>query len=232
MATQTGPAADAAQDSRQDPQQDPGQERQEGSTASLGRRERNKAQKRARILQAARERLARDGYERMTMADVARDADVATGTVFQYVATKAELLMMVTAADWADVLPAAIREAGTVPTPEGAIDALLQPLLVGAERDPATTHLVARELLFGTPGPHHDEVVRLVEGLEDATAQVLRAAGGGERAAAAARLIVTGGLFEIHRTRTGRAADSPQDRVAQLVALVSDGTIHGAQAKR
>ena len=66
-------------------------------TVPMGRREAGKAAKRARILDAAERRLRTQGYDQMTMAEVANDADVAIGTVFSYAATKAELLMMVTA---------------------------------------------------------------------------------------------------------------------------------------
>ena len=70
---------------------------QSAPTRPAGRREQAKALKRGRILAAAQRRLASQGYEGMTMAQVAHDADVAIGTVFQYAATKPELLMMVAA---------------------------------------------------------------------------------------------------------------------------------------
>ena len=71
-----------------------------GQAAAPGRRERAKADKRARILAAARALFEERGFERTSMSEVARAADVAQGTVFQYAATKAELLMMVAEALW------------------------------------------------------------------------------------------------------------------------------------
>ena len=52
-------------------------------SAALGRRERAKAEKRARILAAARALFEERGFERTSMSEVARAADVAEGTVFQ-----------------------------------------------------------------------------------------------------------------------------------------------------
>ena len=69
-------------------------------SATLGRRERAKAEKRARILAAARALFEERGFERTSMSEVARAADVAEGTVFQYAATKTDLLMMVVDALW------------------------------------------------------------------------------------------------------------------------------------
>lgn len=190
-----------------------------------GRRERNKQEKRARILAAARARLAEHGYDRMTMADIARDADVAIGTVFQYAQTKAELLLMVTADEWAQTLPVAVRTAARAKRPTEAIRLLLDPVLGASRRDPDVTMAIARELLFGTRGPHHDEVVTVVAGLETAIADVLRAHGAGERAPAAARLIVAGGLLELNRTRMGYAEDATADaRLAELIAIALDGS--------
>ena len=64
-----------------------------------GRRERNRAAKRARILAAARELFAERGFEGATARDISRRAGVATGTLFLYVSDKRELLFEVLAED-------------------------------------------------------------------------------------------------------------------------------------
>jgi AcrR family transcriptional regulator len=63
--------------------------------ASIGRRERNKREKRERILDAARDLFAEFGVGAVTTQQVAERADVAVGTLFRYASTKAELLIMV-----------------------------------------------------------------------------------------------------------------------------------------
>ncbi|WP_165823023.1 TetR/AcrR family transcriptional regulator [Micromonospora globispora] len=193
-----------------------------------GRRERNKAQKRGRILSAARRLLAEQGYARMTMAQVAEGADVAIGTVFQYAATKAELLMMVTADRWSQTIPAVIGAVGRDAEPVTVVCRLLEPLLEASRDEPENTMAIARELLFGAPGPHREAVVQLVADLEDAVAGVFRAAGAGERANAAARLVVSGGMLEVNRTRTGRASgDSVEARLTELIEVALRGARGG-----
>ena len=141
-------------------------------TVPMGRREAGKAAKRARILDAAERRLRTQGYDQMTMAEVANDADVAIGTVFSYAATKAELLMMVTAQRWSGSVPKALAEHANE-DPALAIRALLQPIADTAKLEPQTCAAIARELLFGTDGPHQREVVDLVAELETAIVAII-----------------------------------------------------------
>ena len=58
------------------------------------RRERAKADKRRRILDASRNLFAKFGFERTTVQQIADAADVAVGTLFLYVRDKSELLLL------------------------------------------------------------------------------------------------------------------------------------------
>ena len=185
-----------------------------------GRREIAKAEKRARILAAARALVSEKGYAQMSMSEVAARADVAAGTVFQYAATKAELLMMVTENIWADHV-------------NDALDAImdsLDPIFDMAVHWPETTVWIAREILFGEDLPHRREVLALVEKLEDHIARMLagcRPAASDADAApldVGARMIVTSGLAELNRARQGRAElDLVLERMREIVALVAAG---------
>lgn len=198
------------------------------SDPTLGRRERAKADKRARILAAAGARLTEHGYDKMTMAQVAEDADVAIGTVFQYAATKPELLMMVTADRWQDTIPTVIAQVGAEADPATVVNSLLRPLIDAAAEDPKLMATVARELLFGADGNHRLEVVALVNDLEQAIAASLARHGAAERSQAAARLIISGGLVELNRTRLGRApADTVEQRLTAMVAITIAGALAG-----
>lgn len=206
-----------------------------------GRRARAKADKQARILAAARELLAEQGYAAMAMSEVARRADVAAGTVFQYAATKPELLMMVVAAQWSGYLseqlaatpPAGLgtrdgagQGAGNEAAASGAeaVRALIEPILAASRTWPEPTTWVAREILFGTGGPHRREVLALVDALTEAIAQRLGPGARTERARVAARLMVSGALVELHRTQEGRAEEATLTaRVDEIVSITARG---------
>lgn len=200
-----------------------------------GRREIAKAEKRARILAAARSLMGEKGYAQMSMSEVAARADVAAGTVFQYAATKAELLMMVTENIWADHVNDAL-DATPGPTqhsPAAVVDAImdsLDPIFDMAVHWPETTVWIAREILFGEDLPHRREVLVLVEKLEHHIARMLagcRPAASDADAAhldVGARMIVTSGLAELNRARQGRAElHLVLERMREIVALVAAG---------
>lgn len=63
--------------------------------AGGGRRETVKAEKRRRIIDAARREFSASGFERATMQTIADSAGVAVGTLFLYARDKRELLLMV-----------------------------------------------------------------------------------------------------------------------------------------
>ena len=61
--------------------------------SSATRRERNKAEKLDRIQRAARDLFGRKGFERTSIGEIARAADVAVGTIFLYAKSKEDLLV-------------------------------------------------------------------------------------------------------------------------------------------
>jgi AcrR family transcriptional regulator len=62
------------------------------TTEPLGRRERKKQQTREQIAETARRLFAERGFERVTVAEIARTADVAEQTVYNYFPTKEDLV--------------------------------------------------------------------------------------------------------------------------------------------
>ncbi|CAN5712268.1 TetR/AcrR family transcriptional regulator [soil metagenome] len=64
----------------------------EAGAAPRGLRERKKQQTRQHIAEAARRLFTEQGFDRMTVADVARAADVSVQTVFNYFPTKEDLV--------------------------------------------------------------------------------------------------------------------------------------------
>ena len=70
----------------------------------IGRRERNKQVKLDRIVAAARELFAEHGVDEVTTQQIADKADIGTGTLFLYVKSKGELLLLVQNSGYADAL--------------------------------------------------------------------------------------------------------------------------------
>ena len=65
------------------------------SVAPVGRRERNKRDKRQRIVRAAGRLFSRQGFEATTIRQIAEAADIGLGTVFSYAANKSDLLVLI-----------------------------------------------------------------------------------------------------------------------------------------
>lgn len=72
------------------------------------RRAQKKAQTRAQILRVAQHLFAEHGFESVTIADIARQADVAVQTVFNHFATKEDLFFS-ERAEWVDGAAIAVR---------------------------------------------------------------------------------------------------------------------------
>ncbi|MBK8437288.1 MAG: TetR/AcrR family transcriptional regulator [Austwickia sp.] len=142
-------------------------------TTPPGRRERHKADKRDRITAAARARFAAAGYHATTTAQIAHDADVGAGTVFQYAATKPELLLMAMNDEIAACLATGTAAAAEQPTREPAVMTFFAPLLELADAHEENFSVYVREILFGPPGHHRQAALDLVDRSEVALRDIL-----------------------------------------------------------
>ncbi|MFI8778625.1 helix-turn-helix domain-containing protein [Brachybacterium paraconglomeratum] len=197
-------------------------------SAALGRRERAKAEKRARILAAARALFEERGFERTSMSEVARAADVAEGTVFQYAATKVELLMMVVDALWgahehattapslsAFAAPAAPGTATAGGETADRIAELISPLVTAMRRWPELATWVAREILFGADMPHRRRVLDHVDRLEEQIAARLQDG----------RADASGAIGAARDGATGTVGEAPGAAAAAGARLIVAGVL-------
>lgn len=144
------------------------------ATESLGRRERQKQDKLARITAAASELFATRGVDEVTTQQIAEAADIGTGTLFLYAKTKGELLLLVQNAHYVDALARGRAAAAREATAVDAVLALLAPIAEcnRTQVDNGRTYL--REMVFGDPAePHHAEALSIVAQTEHAVAAVL-----------------------------------------------------------
>ena len=162
------------------------------ATPPLGRRERQKQDKLARITAAASELFAKHGVDEVTTQQIADAADIGTGTLFLYAKTKGELLLLVQNAHYADALVRGRGAAARESTALDAVLALLAPVTEcnRAQVDNGRTYL--REMVFGDPSePSHAEALSIVGRTEEAITGILvdRAQVSAEGAAASARVV-------------------------------------------
>jgi AcrR family transcriptional regulator len=130
----------------------------------LPRRERNKQEKRAALLAAARALFARNGFAETTTAQIAARAGVGAGTLFLYFASKEDLLVEVFRADMDVVVERALA---TLPRRASLLAELLH--VYGAmvhhhERDPELARAFVKEMLFVSP-PDRALVYEFIDGL-------------------------------------------------------------------
>ncbi|AGT95230.1 TetR/AcrR family transcriptional regulator [Rhodococcus sp. WS1] len=197
------------------------------SDQELGRRERNKLEKQARIFDAAAELFAEKGYSAVTTQEIADRADVAGGTLFRYAASKAELLLMVYNAEYRKQIELGEeREAKSTGTEDRVLE-LVSPLLIASRRNDENTGIYQREVLFGEPSEcFRAEGLELSQRLQTRIAQILLEGHPNHttRTITAARTISNVLHFEIARAALDRiTADELTNIVAAQVRLTLAG---------
>lgn len=120
------------------------------SPAPFGKRERNKQEKRARILEAGRSVFASKGFAAAGIQEIAALADVAAGTVFLYVRSKEDLLIQCVSGDMDQI---ADRASKVVAADGPVLDVLLGivDLMIDYhfELGPELSAVLLRELMSG-----------------------------------------------------------------------------------
>jgi TetR/AcrR family transcriptional regulator, cholesterol catabolism regulator len=117
------------------------------ASASLSRTERNQRDKLRRITRAARRLFGRKGFERTTTREIAHAADIGAGTLFLYVSSKEDLLVMI----FRDEVGRAIDEAFASMRPAPLLDQLMQvfnAMISHHERNFALARLFVKDLPF------------------------------------------------------------------------------------
>ena len=116
------------------------------------RRERNKRDKRNRIVGAARALFNAQGYEKTTTQQIAAAADIAEGTLFLYAPTKGDLLVLVFAEELAELVERTYAAmAKDAPLVEQVLE-LFGGMIRYHAKDVETARALIRELTFlGNP---------------------------------------------------------------------------------
>ncbi len=199
----------------------------ETTQAAAGRRARNMRDKRERIFQAAAELFAAKGFGEVSTQEVSERADVASGTLFRYASSKAELLLMVFNEEFRRALELGRERAAEEPDAAGAVVQMVLPVVEAVAADPENSVVYQRELLFGAAGEHYrNQGLLLVAELEERIASRLMTEAeehglvpDSDRARLAGSTVFAVMLMAVSRSSTG--AHAGRDVVADLSTQVA-----------
>ncbi len=129
-----------------------------GVIVELGRAERNKRDKRARLIRAARKLFQAKGFEATTTSEIAELADVAKGTLFFHVKSKEALLVMMFQEDVGRAIERAFAKVPKAPFIEQLIH-VFGVMLKQNQRDLELARIFVRELAFVRGERHSIDMV-------------------------------------------------------------------------
>jgi len=114
----------------------------------IGRRERNKQEKLARIVDAARKLFSERGFAETTTQQIAEAADIGTGTLFLYARSKEDLLVMVFSDEMLETARAAFSSVGPNAPLLDQLMQVFSSMLAYHERDPDLARILLKEVMF------------------------------------------------------------------------------------
>lgn len=142
----------------------------------IGRRERNKLEKRNRIVAAARQLFAQQGFAETTTQQIAEAADIGTGTLFLYARSKEDLLVMVF---HEEMLATAQDAFNDLPDKMPLVDQVMQVferMVLYHERDLVLARLLLKEILMPDREDRADELNSLMGSIFDGFGKLVIAA--------------------------------------------------------
>jgi AcrR family transcriptional regulator len=144
--------------------------------AEPGRRERNKLQKRARIVDAARALFQRQGFAETTTQQIAEAADIGTGTLFLYAKSKEDLLIMVFKDEMIETARAIY---GNLPAGAGPTEQLMTVFNRMADyhaRDADLSRLLLKELVIPDSPDRISDIAELMDAIFDGLTDIVKSA--------------------------------------------------------
>jgi AcrR family transcriptional regulator len=206
-------------------------------TAALGLRERKKQRTRQLISETARRLFSERGFEQVSVAEIAREADVSEQTVFNYFPSKEDLVYS-GLETFEDQLLSAIRERPPGQTVIAAFgEFILEPRgLLAANDDTAARQLIAVTRMIAASPALRAREQQILARYTDTLAQLI-ADETGARAGDLRPYVVANALIGVHRalityvreqleagtTDRRRLARQVRQRGQNALALLADG---------
>lgn len=144
--------------------------------APLGRRERNKQEKRARIVESARRLFQEKGFAETTTLEIAEAADIGTGTLFLYARSKEDLLVMVFKDE---MLETALNAFASLRQGDALLEQLMQvfaAMMSHHERDRDLARILLKEIMFPADDDMSGDIRELMESIFDGLGRLLMSA--------------------------------------------------------
>ena len=188
----------------------------------LGRRERNKLDKLARITAAAGELFATRGVDDVTTQEIADRADIGAGTLFLYAKTKGELLLLVQNSTYAGALERGRADAVAAEGVLAGVLAVVRPVVECNRKQVDNGRTYLREIVFGDPEePHHREALTLTTQTEHLVAEVIARDRRVAPEAAATLAHVVSAIMFVSMAASLNAARSVDEIIDEITAQVS-----------
>jgi AcrR family transcriptional regulator len=188
------------------------------TVVEIGRAERNKRDKRERLIRAARELFRTKGFEATTTSEIAEAADVAKGTLFFHAKSKEALLVMMFQEEVGDAIERAFAEVPDAPFLDQLV-LVFEVMLRQNLRDVGLARIFVKELAFVSGERHGIDLV--MAGLfEKLSALIERAKDNDEVAMEVDSALLGYNLFALYfvflMLWLGSGAQSPEQRRPSL----------------
>jgi len=164
-----------------------------------GRRERNKREKRDRIVATARRLYREQGYGNTTTQQIAKGAEIAAGTLFLYAKSKEDLLALVFADEMRDLIERAYRSIDLDAPFLEQVGALFKRFIAYHARDVGIARALIREITFLSNRDRAADLIAITRSITDKlVAFAERAVERGELDADVDRDVLANCLFSVY----------------------------------
>jgi AcrR family transcriptional regulator len=160
--------------------------------------------------------------DEVTTQQIASAADIGSGTLFLYVRSKSELLLLVQNARYAEQLDLGRAAAAHATNALDAVMALHAPIVACNRVQVDNGRVYLRELVFGDPTePRHAEALDIVARTEEATAEVLMRHAGLARVDAATLARVVSAIVYLTMATSVRSDQGVSDIIDAIRSQVA-----------
>jgi len=200
-----------------------------------GRRERNKREKRDRIVATARRLYREQGYANTTTQQIAKGAEIAAGTLFLYAKSKEDLLALVFADEMRDLIERAYRSIDLDAPLLDQVGALFKRFIAYHGRDVGIARELIREITFLSNRERAADLVAITRSIIDKLVVFAeRAAQRGELDPRVDRDVLGNCLFSVYyqQLQTWLSGYASKRQFERNLAIMLEQIVNGCRIDR